>query len=221
MALRSATRHVGINCVVTRHSFDRLETIFAYARRRRLREIELLRFKPAGRGAASYQLLRCSNEQHRALLPTVLELARRHRRRVRLDCSYTPMVAHHAPDPALLRWLSLYGCAGGDHLVGAKAHGVLTACSFAPSPPGAVTVDRLGEYWSSPEAFGPFRGWRDAAREPCRSCRYLPLCRGGCRVVTAHLTGDASAPDPECPRVMDHGAPPAATEQPRRLPVVA
>ncbi|HEX2569088.1 MAG TPA: radical SAM protein [Polyangia bacterium] len=217
--LRRATRRVGINCVVTRDNFEHLGRLFAYARERRLGEIELLRLKPAGRGAGVYERLRCSDAQHRALLPTVLGLARRYRRRVRLDCSYTPMVAHHRPDPALVRWLSVYGCAGGDHLMAARAHGVVSACSFAAPPAGAPTVDRLGEYWDRPDAFGPFRRWREAAHEPCRSCDYLALCRGGCRAVTVHLTGDATLPDPECPRVIDRGAG-ASPPLPRRLPLV-
>ena len=206
IALRRASRHVGINVVITRESYPHLDALFAYARKRRLREVELLRFKPSGRGAGTYEKLRCTDEQHRELLPTVLGLARKHRRRVRLDCSYTPMLTHHRPDPRLVRWLAVYGCAGGDLLIGAKAHGVVTACSFAPAPPGGVTVDKLGEYWNSDDAFGPFRRWREAAREPCRSCEYLTLCRGGCRVVSAHVLGDPAAPDPECPRVQAHAA---------------
>ena len=212
--LRKVSRHVGINVVVTRQNFDTLDEIFAYAKQRRLGEIELLRFKPAGRGASAYEMLRCTSEQHRALLPTVLRLARKHRRRVRLDCSYTPMVAHHRPDTRLLRWLSLYGCAGGDHLIGAKAHGLVTACSFAAPPPGGPTVDQLGEYWTRENAFPPFRNWRHAD-EPCRSCDYHALCRGGCRVVSSHVLGDPARPDPECPRVIDYFASQqAATQQP-------
>jgi radical SAM protein with 4Fe4S-binding SPASM domain len=210
VALRRATRHVGINCVVTRQSYDDLPALFAYARRRRLREIELLRFKPSGRGAKAYEALRCTDAQHRALLPTVLKLARRHRLRVRLDCSYTPMVTHHRVAPELMQWLAIYGCAGGDLLVGAKASGALTACSFA-APDGDRKVDGIGTHWGEADAFAAFRGWRESAAEPCRSCDYLALCRGGCRVVSGHLVGDLRAPDPECPRVIDyrtaHGEP--------------
>jgi len=201
VALRKASKHVGINCVVTRHSFDGLGRVFAYAKKRRLREIELLRFKPSGRGIKTYAELRCSDEQHRALLPTVLGLARKHRLRVRLDCSYTPMVTHHRVAPKVMQWLAIYGCAGGDLLVGAKASGMMTACSFAP--PVEARVDGIGEYWEAEGAFGPFRRWREAAAEPCRSCDYLALCRGGCRVVSMHVAGAAAAPHPESPRVID------------------
>jgi radical SAM protein with 4Fe4S-binding SPASM domain len=214
IALRKASKHVGINCVVTRENFDNLGAVFAYAKKRKLREIELLRFKPSGRGSRVYEQLRCSDEQHRALVPAILKLARKHRMRVRLDCSYTPMVTHHKVKPKLMRWLAIYGCAGGDLLVGAKATGALTACSFAP--PIEARVDEIGNYWQKPDAFAPFRRWPEAS-EPCRSCDYLKLCRGGCRVVSAHVAGDPGVSDPECPRVVDY-----YKDQPkRRLPVIA
>src|SRR4029079_11693487 len=112
-ALRARKRDVGINVVVTRHNFDELDGLFAYAAERRLSEVELLRFKPSGRGARAYTDLRCTDDQHRAFLPTILAAARRHRVRVKVDCSYTPMLAHHKPDRALLAELAVYGCTGG------------------------------------------------------------------------------------------------------------
>jgi len=201
--LRAVKREVGINVVVTRHNFAELPELFAYAKQRRLSEVELLRFKPSGRGAAAYRDLRCTDEQHRAFLPTVLAATKRHRVRVKVDCSYTPMLAHHSPDRALLAELAVYGCTGGDFLVGAKADGRLTACSFMASPPERPRVTELRSYWERSDAFGAFRTWR-TAQEPCASCDYHELCRGGCKVVSAHVTGDASAPDPECPRVQAH-----------------
>lgn len=217
--LRARKREVGINVVVARHNFDQLDAIFAHARKRRLNEIELLRFKPAGRGTgATYEALRCTDAQHRALLPAVLRACRRHRIRVRMDCSYTPMIAHHGPDPALLARLAVYGCTAGDFLVGAKASGALTACSFAPPPADRPRADAIADYWTRADAFAPYRAWRNAS-EPCRSCDYHSLCRGGCKVVSGHGCGDPAAPDPECPRVVDHAR---KTAGPRRqsLPVV-
>lgn len=214
--LRAVKREIGINIVVTRKNFDELDGLFAYAAERRLSEVELLRFKPSGRGARAYADLRCTDAQHEAFLPTILAAARRHAIRVKVDCSYTPMLAHHRPDRALLADLAISGCAGGDYLVGAKAGGQLTACSFAPPPPGAARprVDGIADYWTTEAAFGAFRNWR-AAREPCASCEYLSLCRGGCRVVSAHVAGDLTAPDPECPRVRAHAPKPRT-----HLPVI-
>jgi radical SAM protein with 4Fe4S-binding SPASM domain len=222
-ALRARKREIGINVVVTRHNFAELDAIFAYAAERRLSEVELLRFKPSGRGARAYDGLRCTDAQHRAFLPTILAAAKRHAIRVKVDCSYTPMLAHHRPDPALLAELAVYGCTGGDFLVGAKPGGQLTACSFAAPPPAVLgerpKVDALAAYWEAPDAFGAFRQWR-TAQEPCASCEYHALCRGGCKVVAAHVSGDLSAPDPECPRVVDHRREAPEAKPRHHLPVI-
>src|SRR5262249_52818840 len=182
---RRGVPHVGLTCAVPRQNFAPFGGVFASARRRKLNEIELLRFKPSGRGARSYDALRCTDAQHRLFLPTVLGLARRHRVRVRVDCSYTPMIALHDPGAELLGKLAAYGCTRGRFLVGAKASGVMTACSFAAPPSERPKVTELASYWTRPDAFGAFRRWRDAA-EPCASCAYHHLCRGGCRVVADH-----------------------------------
>jgi radical SAM protein with 4Fe4S-binding SPASM domain len=217
--LRAVKREVGINVVVTRQNFAELDGIFAYAADARLSEVELLRFKPSGRGARTYEGLRCTDAQHRAFLPVILASAKRHAVRVKVDCSYTPMLAHHAPDRRLLAELAVYGCTGGDFLVGAKPGGQLTACSFAAPAPALdgerPRITQLSRYWDAPGAFGAFRTWQ-AAAEPCASCTYHDLCRGGCKVVSTHVDGDPAAPDPECPRVIDH------RQVPRRhhLPVI-
>lgn len=203
--LRARTKNVGINVVVTRHNFASLDQIFAYAAKRKLNEVELLRFKPAGRGIQAFASMTCSDAQHRAFLPKVLGGAKRHRLRIRVDCSYMPMLAHHKPSKELLAQLAVYGCTGGDFLIGAKANGQVSACSFAAAPIGGPKVDELADYWEERGAFGAFRTWRDA-EEPCVSCDYHQLCRGGCKVVSRHLAGDEASPDPECPRVVDHRA---------------
>lgn len=201
-ALLRAFPDIGINTVVTRVGFQHLDELFTYARRTGLREVELLRLKPAGRGASreTYQNLRCTDEQHRTLVRTILALTKRHRLRTRLDCSMVPFVAHQQLDDKLLRFLSIYGCAGGDLLTASRADGKLSACSFAA--PTNQRVTDLRRYFAEPTAFAPFRDY-PSAEEPCRSCRYLSLCRGGCRVVSLHQIGSLSAPDPECPRVID------------------
>ena len=81
---------------------------------------------------------------------------------------------------------------------------VLAFASSASAQEKMERVDGIGDYWESEGAFGAFRRWREAAAEPCRSCEYLALCRGGCRVVSAHVMGDAGVSDPECPRVVDY-----------------
>ncbi|MHA1466258.1 MAG: SPASM domain-containing protein, partial [Candidatus Heimdallarchaeaceae archaeon] len=42
--------------------------------------------------------------------------------------------------------------------------------------------------------------------EPCSSCRYVKICRGGCHVVSEFVTGEFSNPDPECPIVAEYNS---------------
>ncbi len=105
--LRERVSTVGINVVVTRTNFDQIPRLFEYARKRRLNEVELLRFKPAGRGRKQFSQLTCLPEQHRSFLPTLLAACKRYRIRARVDCSYTPMLTYHKPVPISWRpWRS-------------------------------------------------------------------------------------------------------------------
>ena len=147
------------------------------------------------------------------------KLARKHRLRVRLDCSYTPMVAHHRIDAeaaALAGHLRLHRRRPARRRQGdGRAHRVQLRAAAVEAPASTASATT----GSATDAFGAFRRWREAAAEPCRSCEYLALCRGGCRVVSAHVAGDATAPDPECPRVQAWRAEHRGAT-PRHLPVV-
>ncbi|MBI2894704.1 MAG: radical SAM protein [Deltaproteobacteria bacterium] len=199
-ALQASGFRVGINLVLTRRTFPRLERTVRWARQNGVREVEILRFKPIGRGAREFSDQTLTVDQRRELLPAVLRLARRYRVRLRLDCSMAPFVCAHRPDPAVLTFLGIAGCFAGDHLVAADSAGRVSGCSFLPAEEGLGSIDELSRQWDRVGAFVATRAYLERAGEPCRSCRYLPICRGGCRAVALH-EGDAAAPDPECPRV--------------------
>jgi radical SAM protein with 4Fe4S-binding SPASM domain len=201
--LQAAGVRVGINAVLTRHTFDALPALLDYARERRVSEVELLRLKPTGRGRATYLEDRLEPAQAAALLPTVLEAARRRRLRVKLDCSLAPFVYQHAPDPRVLKFFRIHGCEAGDSLGSLDAEGRLSGCSFL-EPVAGDAVSVLTRTWSTDPELARLRGYRDAAPDPCRTCPALALCNGGCRAVSVHLTGDPHRPDPECPRVRTH-----------------
>src|SRR5262249_5366544 len=68
---RAEKREVGMNVVVSRSSFPHLGELVALAKRLRLSEIELLRFKPAGRGLTTFAAEDLTPAQARALYPRV------------------------------------------------------------------------------------------------------------------------------------------------------
>jgi radical SAM protein with 4Fe4S-binding SPASM domain len=208
--LRAVKPEVGVNCVVSRSSYDHLSDVARLVKKLKLNELELLRFKPVGRGARLDEEL--TPEQAKGIFPLARKLVFRHRIRVKLDCSFAPMVFFHKPSKAAAAFFGVQGCVGGDVLAAVQPEGHLTGCSFtAQSEADALQPGAMRAAW--PEGFHAFRAYVAQAPEPCASCEYLQLCRGGCRAVSnAH--GQFSAPDPGCPRVREH-------KQRRPLPVLA
>jgi len=202
--LRAVKKEVGINCVVSRSSYPHLHEVAALARRLRLNELELLRFKPAGRGVGTFDDEDLTPEQATGIFPLAKRLMFKNRVRVKLDCSFAPMVFWHRPSPAVAKFFGVVGCEGGNLLASVMPDGGLTGCSFG-GPTEASIFDAEGTARAFQGGFQAFRSYADRAPEPCRSCEYLALCKGGCRVV-AQARGDWWQPDPGCPRVRAHAA---------------
>src|SRR5260370_33254578 len=89
----------------------------------------------------------------------------RHRIRVKLDCSFAPMVFWHKPSRAAAAFFGVQGCVGGDVLAAVQPEGVLTGCSFTSQPeadaggPGAMQRG-----W--PSGLAQFRGAAASAPRP-------------------------------------------------------
>jgi radical SAM protein with 4Fe4S-binding SPASM domain len=110
------------------------------------------------------------------------------------------MVFWHKPSARAAAFFGVQGCVAGDVLAAVQPEGNLTGCSFLSQSAGKSAR----EAW--PTAFAEIRGYARNAPEPCASCEYLKLCRGGCRAVSqAH--GALLDPDPGCPRVQQYRHP--------------
>jgi radical SAM protein with 4Fe4S-binding SPASM domain len=199
--LVSAGVPAGINCVVGKDNFPGLADLFAWARAKRLSEIELLRLKPSGRAKASFLASRATPEQNAELVPLLTGLSAEHGVRARVDCSFIPMLCAMNPPRETLEAMGTYGCEPGNVLLGIRSNGVVSGCSFLPGI--TLKAQDLAKEWRTSPELARLRSRAGRAVEPCRSCGYLTLCRGGCHAVSAFVTGDADAPDPDCPRVVE------------------
>jgi radical SAM protein with 4Fe4S-binding SPASM domain len=188
----------GVNAVVTRANLDCLldtaERVLALG----ASEFQLLRYKPAGRGALAYRERALTEQQLPQLAALIQAMSRLSGLSVRVDCALVPLLASGIPAACEdLERLGVFGCEAGRHLVGVDATGAWKPCScWGQADPGEPD-------WIHGAAFSSIRQWHQRLAEPCRSCNWARVCRGGCQVVSLHVHGHL-APDPECPRVSRH-----------------
>jgi radical SAM protein with 4Fe4S-binding SPASM domain len=112
------------------------------------------------------------------------------------------MFCYHKPPPELLDSLATYGCQAGNVLWGMRSDGTVSGCSFLKST-GSSVFD-LSSKKSREECFKDITTWPDRSPQPCKSCDYLDICRGGCRAVSQSVTGDIDSADPDCPFVVEY-----------------
>lgn len=192
--LRAEGVAVGINHVLTRQNVDGVAAMIEHARALGARELQLLRYKPAGRAASlDYLARRLTPAQCDALGETLRAVADALGEgfSVRVDCALVPLVSRSLPDAATLARFGVFGCEAGRHLGSVRRDGSAGGCSFDDAP-GAEGIEGFRRFVAAPP-------------EPCASCALRSVCRGGCKVVSRHL-GEGFASDPECPRVIAHRA---------------
>lgn len=194
----------GINCVVGRRNFDALPELFEYSMGKGVNELELLRFKPAGRGGLAYAEEKTTYEQNKRLAPLLEDLGHKYSVVPKIDCSFVPMLVYHRPDKDMLYSLATFGCEAGNVLLGGRSNGQISGCSFLDST--SLSVFDLKEAWGHSPELTRLRGFAQQMVEPCASCAYLDICKGGCHAVSKHVTGDISSPDPDCPWVVEFAA---------------
>jgi radical SAM protein with 4Fe4S-binding SPASM domain len=192
----------GINCVIGKDNFDGIAALFDYAAVKILNEIEFLRLKPSGRGKENYINHRTTHEQNILLTPLLAKLSSKYGVTAKIDCSFVPMLCCNNPPVEILEAMATYGCEAGNVLLGIRSNGLVSGCSFLKSSGLSVFDLRFG--LNRQEHFENILSWVQKAPQPCKSCEYLGICKGGCHAVAEFVTGDFNNPDPDCPKVVDY-----------------
>ncbi|UCG60999.1 MAG: radical SAM protein [Candidatus Zixiibacteriota bacterium] len=92
------------------------------------------------------------------------------------------------------------GCYAGTRVAGIESNGNIKGCLSMPEEfvEGNIRDSSFSEIWNNDEGFLYNRRFtRQTASGPCKECRYLPLCRGGCATTSVSATGER-ANNPYC-----------------------
>lgn len=202
----------GVNMVLTRASFEALETTAAHVASLGARELQLLRYKPAGRAASlEYLARRLSPDQVAALHDAIGRVVARGAIAVRIDCALVPLLSASITEERAraLEAFGVFGCEAARHLAAVRNDGLVAPCSFAE--PTATRGEAIERGWDGDVELAAWRRHHASPAEPCASCPVRRVCRGGCQIVSRHL-GGGFGPDPECPRVRASAEPPRGAQ---------
>jgi len=195
---------VGINVVLTRTSLSGLEATAKAAEAIGAREMQLLRLKPEGRARLGHLALRPRIEDWDGFTTRLETLSKATAMLIRVDCSLVPFLADGRVDPSRLELFAVTGCEGGRSLATLDVRGGVHPCSFERD--SLESHPTVAEGFESAPSIDAFRRHHAALPEPCSTCAYRAICRGGCRIAARVLASDPFAPDPECPRVIRYRA---------------
>jgi Fe-coproporphyrin III synthase len=95
------------------------------------------------------------------------------------------------------------GCSAGSRVANIDAEGNVFPCQFARSPEfnlGNIREKPFSEIWSDAThpILAQFREKNALIGGKCKTCNYLDLCGGGCRVRAFHESGNLRGEDPFC-----------------------
>ncbi len=200
--LRDEGCRTGVNVTLSRHNADRMNELFAFLIDEGIHNVELLRYKPSGRATDDYEEHGMSQSQLNGLAEQIERWTHIKGLSLRLDCSLTPFLASAGWPVENMRKFGWSGCDAGNMLASVDPSGHVHACSFDRQ--GTWTVDELERRWEEDPVFTVHRKWTDNAPEPCASCKYLDICRGGCHAVARAISKDVNQPDPQCPMVRNY-----------------
>jgi radical SAM protein with 4Fe4S-binding SPASM domain len=208
--LKSKNTEVAFNMVISAENFNRIGDICKFAASVNVRKISLQRIKAPvqevnlalGHSAKTQGDLSLQPNHLKVLVPVTQRLAKRYEVDFEFDCSLFQALAFHniSVKDALLEWNS-YGCGAGRRFINVDSSSVYKGCGSCSD--GAGSILDIDSTWHLNEQINSFKNWMKKPAAPCEFCSYLDLCRGGCRVVAKHNTGDFNNPDPACPIIAD------------------
>ncbi len=95
----------------------------------------------------------------------------------------------------------LTSCGGPYSKIAVRADGVFVPCLQLPHIElGTINRDSLKEVWQTHPDLKQLRERRSMPLSPfdfCKTCEYLPYCRGGCPALSYTLTGEVYGPSPD------------------------
>lgn len=190
--------NIELTCLLSFKNFYFLKKLFSYASKNGIKTIKLIRYKPIGSNKFQYSYYALTQEMIKKIYPLIESLSNKYNIKVKTDCSFVPALLYHSPSIQKIKNIANTGCEAGNHIMSADCNGTYSAC---PCMDSNGDLKNIKKEWNSTEQVTLFRELDSKIGKPCNTCKYLNICKGGCRVAALNLSNNFYSPDPECPFV--------------------
>ncbi len=184
--LKQRDVEVSVNTVLTRLNYPELDQLVRLAEDYGAK-LRVSRFRPSGRGKASWNELNVSKQQ----MADFSQWLDRH-----LGVSTGDSFFSVATEER--RSLGLNMCGACKLTCCISPEGAVYPCAFLQEPEfraGKLPEDDFADLW---EHSPVFRSFRNLEIKSCESCQRFHLCHGGCPAIAFHTQRKLGVPDPEC-----------------------
>jgi mycofactocin radical SAM maturase len=184
--LRDRKIEVSINTVLTRLSFPELDQLVAVAAAHGAK-LRVSRFRPSGRGKASWSDLNVNKQQMVAFSKWLGEHLK-----VSTGDSFFSVSTEER------RALGLNMCGACKLTCCVSPEGKIYPCAFLQDDDfyaGKLPEESFSEIWHRSPVFAMFR---NLEIKSCESCQRFEMCHGGCPAIAYHTQRKLGLPDPEC-----------------------
>jgi len=203
----------GILVTVTRLNYDQVETIVEELKNWNVQWVAFNLVAAVGRGVCTYNELTLSPQQLIEFTGLLERVKPQHKRFVKEEIlywlSYPRRLEQYSEksgtEPVAPR-MHMLPCGAARSACAISADGWVIPCNkFSDYRCGNVRHESLKDIWNGPrmESIRALAEKPTAEVEVCRSCRYKPICAGGCRAEAYLHFQNLEAPDPACAILSD------------------
>jgi radical SAM protein with 4Fe4S-binding SPASM domain len=205
--------HPGILVTVTRLNYDQVEMIVEKLKDWDVQWVAFNLVAAVGRGVCTYNELTLSPQQLIEFAGFLKQVKPQHQGFVKEEILYwlsypgrlEQYSAKPGTEPAAPR-MRMLPCGAARSACAISADGWVIPCNkFSDYRCGNVRHESLKEIWngSRMESIRALAEKPTAEVQVCRSCRYNPICAGGCRAEAYLRFRNLEAPDPACAILSD------------------
>ena len=179
-----------VNTVLSKDNIDQLEDIILLCISLKVKRFRFIKYIPSGRGITNFKRYAINKIQNEHLQRKIKILKDRYKNYIEIS---------QDESMAFLQGENTLFCTAGISTLSVMANGDVIPCSYLNDEKficGNVKYTSLYKIWNGSK----IRNFRDLdnINKKCKICKYLSICKGGCKAAAYGLYGSCNAIDPYC-----------------------